>query len=125
MQCNEFLSTLHDYFMGKLAPEAMTRSDEHAARCESCGALMARARELSCREFADFLNAYIDGELEPGRKTVFERHLEICSDCRNYLQSYRQTMKMSALAFRGELLPEAIPEDLVLAILEAGRKKEE
>ena len=124
MNCREYLAHLHDHFMGKLPPETMARVDAHAASCAECGALMARAKELSCREFTAFLNDYIDDALPPERKTIFERHLEICVDCQNYLQSYKETMKASVLAFReqGPLPPKAIPEDLVLAILKAGPK---
>jgi anti-sigma factor RsiW len=123
MNCHEYLAHLHDHFMGKLSPETMARVDAHAASCDACGAIMARARELSCREFTEFLNDYVDGALAPERKTIFERHLEICVDCQNYLQSYRETMKASVLALReGPLAPAPIPEDLVLAILRAGPK---
>jgi anti-sigma factor RsiW len=124
MNCREYLAELHDYFMGKLPRETMASIDAHAARCKDCGALMARAKELSCREFTEFLNEYVDGALAPERRTIFERHVEICPDCQNYLQSYKDTMKASVLAFReqGPLPPKAIPEDLVLAILKAGPK---
>lgn len=124
MNCTEYLALLHDHFMGKLPAPTMARIDAHAASCAECGALMARAKELSCREFTAFLNDYIDDALPPERKAIFERHLEICSDCRNYLQSYRETMEMSALAYRdpGKLPAEPIPESLVLAILQAASK---
>lgn len=122
MNCREYLTVLHDYFMGKVSPAAAGDVDAHAASCAECGALMARARELSCRDFTEFLNDYVDGTLAPERKTIFERHLEICSDCRNYLQAYRETMKASVLAFRNPLPSAEVPEGLVLAILKAGPK---
>lgn len=124
MNCTEYLAQLHDHFMGKLPAQAMARIDAHAASCGECGALMARAKELSCREFVEFLNDYIDDALPPERKAIFERHLEICVDCRNYLQSYRETMQASALAYRdpAKLPAEPIPEALVLAILQAAGK---
>jgi anti-sigma factor RsiW len=127
MNCTEYLALLHDHFMGKLPAQTMARIDAHAASCAACGALMARAKELSCREFTAFLNDYIDDALPPERRAIFERHLEICVDCRNYLQSYRETMEMSALACRapGKLPEEPIPDALVLAILRAGSKGKE
>ncbi len=124
MNCTEFLTLLHDHFLGKLPAATMARVEAHAASCAECGVLMARAKELSCREFAAFLNDYIDDALPPERKAIFERHLAICADCRNYLQSYRETMMMSALAYLdpGKLPAEPIPDALVLAILQAGGK---
>lgn len=125
MNCTEYLSVLHDYFMGKLAAPEVARVDAHAAGCKECGALMALAKELSCREFTEFLNDYVDDVLPPERKLVFERHLAICSDCRNYLQSYRETMKKSALALGHglDVPPKPVPEGLILAVLRAAREK--
>ena len=125
MNCNEYLAALHDYFMGRVAAPDATRVEAHAAQCSECGALMARAKELSCREFTEFLNDYVDDALPPARKLVFERHLEICRDCRNYLQSYRETMKSSALALGHglDVLPKPVPEGLILAVLRAAKEK--
>jgi anti-sigma factor RsiW len=127
MNCTEYQHALHAYFMGRLANPEAERVETHAAACPECGALMARAKELSCREFTEFLNDYVDDALPPQRKLVFERHLEICADCRNYLQSYRETMKESALAL-GHALdvpPRPVPEGLILAVLRAAREKPE
>lgn len=123
MNCTEYLAVLHAYFQG-LASEAERRGvEEHAAACSACGALMARARELSCREFTAFLDAYLENELEPEQRRLFERHLEICPDCHNYLQSYRATMHSSVMALRGELPAQPVPEDLILAVLKAVKPK--
>lgn len=125
MNCREYLAVLHDFFMGKVSAATGKEVDAHAASCASCGALMARARELSCRDFTEFLNDFVDGTLSPERRAIFERHLEICEDCRNYLQSYRETMNASVLAFKNPLPPADVPEGLILAILEAGPKDED
>jgi anti-sigma factor RsiW len=122
MNCREYLAKLHDHFMDKLPPDTRLAIEAHAASCGDCGALMARAKEISCRDLTEFLDDYVEDTLSPERKAVFERHLEICSDCRNYLQSYRETMKASRLALREPELPAPIPEELVLAILKAGAK---
>ena len=125
MNCNEFLAQLHDHFLGRLADGRMAEIDAHAAGCTSCGALMALAKELSCRDFTEFLDDYVEDTLDPERKAVFERHIAICTDCRNYLSSYRATMRASQLAFRDtvEPVPASIPEELLRAILKAGPKR--
>lgn len=125
MSCDDFKACLHDYFRGELAAELVRRADAHAARCEDCGALMAWAKELSCQEFTEFLNEYVDNELAPERRQVFDHHLELCQDCRNYLQSYRATMKQSILALGSklEVLAKPVPEDLIRAVLQAAPKK--
>lgn len=125
MNCTEYLALLHAYFQGLVSEPDRRAVDAHAAACAECGALMARAKELSCRDFTEFLNEYVDDTLAPDRKHLFERHLEICPDCTNYLSSYRETMKQSALALGSGLgIPaKPVPEDLILAVLKATRPK--
>ena len=127
MKCLDFQHGLHDYFRGELAPDQVAAIDAHAASCAECGQLMAWARELSCQEFTEFLNDYVDDQMQPERREVFDHHLELCEDCRNYLQSYRSAMKQSALALgRGlDVLPSPVPEDLILAVLQAAKKKDQ
>ena len=126
MNCTEYLALLHAYFQGLVSERDRLAVEGHAAACAECGALMTRAKELSCRDFTEFLNEYVDGSLAPDKKRLFERHLEICPDCTNYLQSYRETMKQSALALgAGLALPsKPVPEDLILAVLKATGKKD-
>lgn len=124
MNCSEYTRALHAYFMGELSARDVRQVDEHAATCEPCGALMKLARELSCREFTEFLDDYLEGRLVQERRAIFERHLAICSDCRNYLQSYKETVRLSALALGpGQLPAREIPAELIQAILEAAPKK--
>lgn len=122
MTCQEYLSRLHAYFSLELPAEPAAEVEQHARQCPPCGELMARARELSCRDFVEFLNDYLDATLPAPRQEVFERHLQICSDCTHYLDSYRKTMRMTALELtQGVELP-PVPEELIQAILAARRK---
>jgi anti-sigma factor RsiW len=77
-------------------------------------------RRLSCREFIEFIMDYLDGTLSSGESAVFEFHLGICPDCVHYLESYRETSRLSVEALRdpGATVPDDVPEDLVRAILE-------
>ncbi len=121
MSCDDYPARLHDYFHGSLPPDQAAELEAHAAGCGPCGELLRIARELSCRDFVSFLNEYVDGELAPERRAVFERHLAICADCTAYLDSYRKTMSLSALA-GSALVPPKIPEALLRAILDARGK---
>jgi anti-sigma factor RsiW len=79
---------------------------------------------MTCRELIQFLMEYLDGELPAHLVRRFEEHLAICPDCRAYLHNYQQTVKAgkAALSDCGEDIPEAVPEELVRAILEVRRK---
>ncbi len=79
---------------------------------------------MTCREFTEFLAAYLAAELAPAEMETFERHLAVCEACTNYLASYRTTIDLSRAAFKKpeSPVPEAVPEDLIRAIL-AARKR--
>lgn len=126
MTCEEFKHDLHEFYTGRLDPSKVDGLDEHRKACPDCDRLMTLAEEMTCKDFTELLNDYVEGNLPTARREVFDRHLSICPDCTAYLQSYRATMKMSALAMKQVLRRQAdeMPEDLVEAIL-AARAAEE
>jgi anti-sigma factor RsiW len=74
---------------------------------------------ITCRELIDFLLDYLDGELADGVRRVFEAHLAECPPCRDYLASYRVTIRLAADCAAHEGDAEEMPEDLVRAVLAA------
>ena len=121
MTCTLFKNVAHDYFLQRLPQDEVARMDEHVVHCADCAEFMRICRELSCREFAEFLDDYLEELLAPERRAVFERHLAICRDCRNYLDSYRRVTELSVMALKddGPIPQLPVPEDLILAVLEA------
>jgi anti-sigma factor RsiW len=81
-------------------------------------------RTLTCRELIEFLGQYLDAELPADERTVFDAHLSICPDCRNYLASYRETIRLGkrACAPADETSPDA-PQELIAAILAARNRR--
>jgi predicted anti-sigma-YlaC factor YlaD len=81
-------------------------------------------RDLTCREFVDFLDDYLARSLAGEALASFEKHLSDCPPCVAYLQTYEQSIRMGRAALKGsdERVPEAVPEDLVQAILAARRR---
>lgn len=79
---------------------------------------------LTCREFADFLMAYIDAELPHDQREAFEDHVRICPPCVNYLETYRETVRLGRCLCEDEDGPPPgdAPEALVAAILAARRR---
>jgi anti-sigma factor RsiW len=73
---------------------------------------------MTCRELSDFLADYVAGELAASVQAEFEGHLGSCGDCHAFVMQYRATIALSASAF-DEGPGEAIPDDLVRAILSA------
>ncbi|MBL8888224.1 MAG: zf-HC2 domain-containing protein [Phycisphaerales bacterium] len=86
------------------------------------GDLLARLESggsINCRDCSDFLMAYLDNELEKGVRDRFEQHLFKCCSCRNYVDTYRQTVKLAQEACCPKANPHLgkCPPELVAAIL--------
>ena len=80
---------------------------------------------MTCREFIEFLMDYMSGDLTPEQKAVFDGHLDECPSCVAYMQNYRQTIaaEKAAMLSLDDPVPDAVPEELVKAILAArGRR---
>jgi predicted anti-sigma-YlaC factor YlaD len=79
---------------------------------------------VTCRELIEFLDDYVADALPLARRAAFLEHLAICPPCRDYLKTYRDTIKLgrSVLADPAEWMSETIPEELVRAIV-ATRKR--
>lgn len=78
---------------------------------------------ITCQEFESFVLSYLDGELTQRQQTTFEWHLRICRECREYLAAYKRTMELNrAVLSTDDELPSDVPEDLIIAILDARRR---
>ena len=82
-------------------------------------------RDLTCREFVEFLDDYIAHDLAGDALASFEKHLSDCPPCVAYLETYRESIRMSRAALKGSDadVPQAVPEELVQAILDARRRR--
>ncbi len=79
---------------------------------------------MTCRELADFLMQYVEGGLAPDQRGEFETHVGICPDCLNYLDTYKETVRLgrSICAEPEGPVPAEVPEELVTAVLAARRR---
>ncbi len=84
---------------------------------------MTDAALLTCLELIDFIAAYLDGELATAERQRFDEHLRRCQACVDYVDSYRETLRATLVAFEGEdEIPESVPEELVQAVLASRRR---
>jgi anti-sigma factor RsiW len=79
---------------------------------------------MTCREVTDVLDRYLDGELPTRENLGLKLHLFFCPACRNYLRSYKATVRAAknALMEDDSPPPSDMPEELVKAILAARRR---
>ncbi len=78
---------------------------------------------LTCREVLDFLAAYLGEELPEAERAEFDRHLRVCRACVDYVEGYRTTVALARGETREEEPAEAVPEELVAAILASRRSR--
>ena len=75
---------------------------------------------ITCQEVVEYLLAYVNGELSAEEHTAMDEHLGVCPECVAFLKTYEQTLLREQVAFdKHDELAEAMPEELVQAILAA------
>lgn len=74
---------------------------------------------LTCRQLIDFLDDYVEGTQPPDVRAAFEAHLGVCKACRDYLATYRDTIRLTQAAGDSDATTSGAPADLVRAILKA------
>jgi len=79
---------------------------------------------MICREVTEFLDRYLDGDLPKAARLSLRFHLLLCGHCRNYLRSYKMTIRAAKTAMTDPdgPPPADMPEELVQAILAARRR---
>ena len=80
---------------------------------------------MTCREVVDFLTEYGSGKLPAAERAAFEEHLAACPPCVAYLKSYEEAVKLGKAVTSNpdDCVPDAVPEELVQAILAARAKR--
>lgn len=78
---------------------------------------------MKCKDHIEFLAAYLDGSLPEDLRAEFEDHLNRCPPCRDYLRTYKDTIRLSQAAGSCQLSPTPIPDDLVRAILHSRKSQ--
>lgn len=119
MNCAAYLRNLYDYFEGRLPDTERRAIEAHAASCAGCGEIHAKALETTCREVADLYD-YVAGTLPPEKLRIYERHFSICDPCRNYLATYRETMRRAKDA---RAPSEPLDDSLLRSVLDARRRQ--
>jgi hypothetical protein len=78
---------------------------------------------MTCMEVAEFLMDYVERELPSRVRQEFDFHLRECPTCVQYLENYREAIRLArhAHSVEGPADLGPLPEDLVRAILDSLR----
>lgn len=78
---------------------------------------------LTCEEVDGFLYDFHDGNLSYIERFKFKLHLSMCPECRDYLDGYKNAIRMSQTGFIKANKSTEVPEDLMQAILKSRTSK--
>jgi anti-sigma factor RsiW len=67
-------------------------------------AALSSETRLTCQQVTDLIVDYVTGELDPTTRSVLETHLHNCRDCVAFLNTYRETIRVTR-AVRYEDVP--------------------
>lgn len=123
MNCREYRERLFEHHRTPLSAREAEELRKHANECAACTAHLRDGTRVTCREVADFLAAFLDEEMPTAQRRIFEAHLAICPACVDYLESYKETIRLSKTLCDdpGLPAPPEVPEDLIRGILLARR----
>lgn len=75
--------------------------------------------EVRCREVVEVLTDYLEGALPVQDRVALEQHLLTCVGCTNFLSQLR-----TSIALTGDLQQEAVPPELIDAVLLMYQRRE-
>ena len=99
-------------------------SDKLSMKRRLKGMMLKRMHSMiTCLEFENFIQNYLDDTLPSKQRKLFEWHMRICKECRDYLAAYNRAIELgqATLGNADEPVPQDVPEDLIQAILDAGK----
>lgn len=73
---------------------------------------LRRQKKLTCRELVELVTEYLDGTLSRRDHARFEAHLRACTNCTQYVEQFRETVRLT-----GTLQESDVPPDAAEALL--------
>ena len=79
-------------------------------------------KKLTCRELVELVTDYLDGSLSRRDRARFEAHIAACGNCTQYVEQFRETIRLTGTLRETDVSPEA--EAALLAQFEAWKRGE-
>ena len=76
--------------------------------------------DMACRELVELATDYFEAALDEPTRRRLEAHLAECGYCEAYLAQMRASIRLT-----GSLTPDAVPPDVVDALVQAFRRRVE
>jgi anti-sigma factor RsiW len=79
-------------------------------------------KKLTCRELVELVTDYLDGSLSRRDRARFDAHIAACGNCTQYVEQFRETIRLTGTLRESDVSPEA--EAALLAQFEAWKRGE-
>jgi anti-sigma factor RsiW len=50
---------------------------------------------LTCQELVELVTGYLDGSLSRRDRKRFEQHISVCGNCSEYVEQFRETIRLT------------------------------
>jgi anti-sigma factor RsiW len=79
-------------------------------------------KKLTCRELVELVTDYLEGSLSRRDRARFEAHIAACGNCTQYVEQFRETIRLTGTLREADVSPEA--EAALLAQFDAWKRGE-
>jgi anti-sigma factor RsiW len=79
-------------------------------------------KKLTCRQLVELVTDYLDGSLSRRDRARFDAHIAACGNCTQYVEQFRETIRLTGTLRETDVSPEA--EEALLAQFEAWKRGE-
>ena len=69
--------------------------------------VLRNRKKLSCRELVELVTDYLDGTLSRRDRARFDAHLAACANCTQYVEQFRETIRLTGTLSESDVSPEA------------------
>ena len=84
--------------------------------------VLRNRKKLSCRELVELVTDYLDGTLSRRDRARFDAHLAACANCTQYVEQFRETIRLTGTLSESDVSPEAA-EALLAQLAEWKRER--
>jgi anti-sigma factor RsiW len=79
-------------------------------------------KKLTCRELVELVTDYLESSLSRRDRARFDAHIAACGNCTQYVEQFRETIRLTGTLRESDVSPEA--EAVLLAQFEAWKRGE-
>jgi anti-sigma factor RsiW len=67
-------------------------------------------KKLTCRELVELVTEFLDGSLSRRDRARFEAHIAACGNCTQYVEQFRETIRLTGTLRESDVPAEAAAE---------------